>query len=1010
MYNSQISGLGLIMEVMEENMLDNQNSEKINNADESKKIENANKANETKDDSRTISMQGVSGKVITGTVKVKKAVRRDDKKSAKTADSSKAVRTGENASKQTERADRDSTSITSSSREAASTSSVARKLSGPRKIGSIKDLKRETTKREETNVDAKREAVRTVENKRESVKTETDKTDRRVSSSREPIMPRKISSAKAEEKTQASSNIVQSSSSTRSTSAPQPRKLKSGSGELPQQVRSTRNSSQTDKPTISSRTDQSSNEEDSSKRRFKGPRKIASAENIKTGGPRKISSAVSDSLAATAQAFAHKKAQKENRQKQDFDRKNNRRKGERNNSFEPSPFDKDKDEDDEPKFHSQPRRRKKAADIEVEIPLAKSQEAKNKFGKNKTRSRSFSHETTKQDKRMERELEFTRQYRQQRKKKSEPKMTDSSPVTHVALLDTMTVKEFAEAISRTSADVIMHLMQNGVMATLNDNIDYETAAIIAAEFDVTTERLEDNTKIETDLFDEGEDIEENLVNRPPVVVVMGHVDHGKTTLLDYIRSSKVAGGEAGGITQKIGAYMVEKNGRKITFLDTPGHEAFTTMRARGAQATDIAILVVAADDGIMPQTVEAINHAKAADTEIIVAINKMDKPDANPNRVLEQLTKYDLVPEEWGGSTVAVPISALTGEGVEELLEMVLLSADLMELKVDPERQSKGIIIEARLDKNRGVVATALVQRGTLRQSDTILVDTVVGNVRAMKDSSGEEITEAGPSVPVEILGLSEVPEVGASFYVVEDERKAREYAERKASDEREEGFRKAQVITLDNLFSHIEEGLVLDFNVIIKADIVGSVEAMKQELEKLSNDEIRVNVIHGAAGAINESDVRLAEASSAVIIGFNVRPSNTVSDLAKDLGVEIRLYSVIYNAVEEVEAAMKGRLAPVYKEIILGHVEIRETYKVSSIGTIGGAYVTDGKITRNSKCRLIRNGIVVYEGEINSLRRFQDDVREVSAGYECGLTISNYNDLKVDDLVETYTMEEVER
>ncbi len=750
-----------------------------------------------------------------------------------------------------------------------------------------------------------------------------------------------------------------------------------------------------------------------------GPRKLASGGKISTGGPRKISSGTDDSLAATAKAFAKQKEDKERRKSQNFDRSS----GGRNNNFKRndrparntgqdsySPYDKDKDEDDKKQLRSQPRKpRKKTTEGEVAPDLI-AQQNKNKFAKGKTRSRNFADER-RNSKQREKEQEFNRQYREkQRRKKDESVSVDKTLVTHVALLDNMTVKEFAEAIARTSAEVIQHLISNGVMVTLNDIIDFDTATIIASEFDITTERLDKTEEQAADLFDETEDVEENLVARPPVVVVMGHVDHGKTTLLDAIRDAKIADGEAGGITQNIGAYMVDLDGRKITFLDTPGHEAFTTMRARGAQATDIAILVVAADDGVMPQTIEAINHAKAAGTEIIVAINKMDKPSANPDRIMEQLTQYGLVSEDWGGDTIMVPISAKNKDGIDDLLEMVLLTSDVMELKADPERQAKGIIIEAQLDRHRGVIATALIQRGTLKQGDTIIADTVVGNVRAMTNSRGESVSEAGPSVPVEILGLPDVPEVGAIFYQVDDERKARQWAEERAEIVREEGFRAAQVVTLDNLFSQIEAGKVKDFNVIIKADVVGSVEAMQQSLEKLSDEEIRINVIHAAAGAINESDVRLAEASSAVIIGFNVRPSNSVKDIADDLEVEIRLYSVIYKAIEEIQDAMKGRLDPEYEEVILGHVEIRETYKVSTLGTIGGGYVTDGKITRNSLCRVIRDGIVVHDGSIGSLRRFQDDVREVATGYECGLTIDGYNDLEVEDIIETYEMQEIKR
>lgn len=961
------------MEVRGKVMVDNQNAKK-QDVDENKKIaQSLDNSEQAKNDNATIGLKGVSGKVITGTVKIKKANKSDKTDKEKSTDATDAI-----AKKEVKSDDATSTSVK------------------PRKLGNIKDLQEES----KVNEGAESSAIEKKEEKT------AGKVEKKSSSVESKASTKSATSKKASD----ADNAKKQSAKEKLTAAPaQPRKIKSAAqveAEKEEQAEAKAAEKQSksvksEYKSASKSTTEANKDAKTSSTKTVGPRKLASGDSIANKGPRKISSATNDSLAATAKAFAKKKEEKENNKQRP-----KRKAQDKSNNF--SPYDKDNDEEEDKSARSKPRRRKKK-DVVEDLPVNDNQRAKSKFNH---RSRSFEKEKTKKDKYRERELEFTRKHnqRKEQEKKEQENKTAASTVTHVALLDTMTVKEFAEALSKPSADVIMHLMQNGVMATLNDNIDYETAAIIADEFGVTTERLEDDTEITTDLFDETEDKEEDMVKRPPVVVVMGHVDHGKTTLLDHIRNTKVAGGEAGGITQGIGAYMVEANGREITFLDTPGHEAFTTMRARGAQATDIAILVVAADDGIMPQTIEAINHAKAAGTEIIVAINKMDKPTANPDRIMEQLTQHELVAEDWGGDTIVVPISALTGQGVDDLLEMVLLTADVMELKVNDKKQAKGIIIEAELDKHRGVVVTALVQRGHLKQGDTILVDTVVGNVRAMKDSLGKEIKDAGPSVPVQILGLPDVPEVGSQFYVVEDERKAKAYADQKASQEREEGFRKSQVITLDNLFTHIESGKVLDFNVIIKADVVGSVEALQSSLEKLNNDEIRVNVIHGAAGAINESDIRLAEASNAVVIGFNVRPNNTVIDLAKELEVDIRLYSVIYQAIEEIESAMVGRLDPEYEEVILGHVEIRETYKVSKLGTIGGGYVTDGKITRNSKCRLIRDGIVVYDGEINSLRRFQDDVREVNTGYECGLTITNYNDLKVGDIVETYVIEEVER
>ena len=582
-------------------------------------------------------------------------------------------------------------------------------------------------------------------------------------------------------------------------------------------------------------------------------------------------------------------------------------------------------------------------------------------------------------------------------------------LTKVSLPATLTVKELAEALKKTSAEVITKLMGFGVMATMNEAVDYDTAAIIANEFGIKAEQLVEVTE-EDILFDDSEDAPEDLEPRPPVVVVMGHVDHGKTSLLDSIRSSRVASGEAGGITQHIGAHMVRVDDRRITFLDTPGHEAFTTMRARGAQATDIAILVVAADDGVMPQTVEAINHARAAETEIIVAINKIDKPSANLDRVYQELSAHNLVPEAWGGDTVMVPVSALTGEGIDELLEMVLLTADLLELRANPNAQAKGIVIEAELDRNRGSVVTMLVQRGTLRTGDTLVTGAIVGNVRAMMDSNGKAVKKAGPSVPVEILGLPEVPEAGELFYVVDDERTARSLADKRRAEQREATIGKGAGMSLDNLFTMMEAGEVQQLDLVVKADVVGSVEAVTQSLTRLSNDEVRINVIHGAVGAITETDVRLAEVSNAIIIGFSVRPSKQVSDLASELGVDIRLYRVIYNAIEDIEAAMKGMLAPTIVEQVTGHVEIRETFHASSIGTIGGGYVTDGRINRNSQVRLLRDGVVIHEGRLASLRRFKDDVREVSQGYELGLSLERFNDIKIGDVVEAYVMQEVER
>lgn len=582
-------------------------------------------------------------------------------------------------------------------------------------------------------------------------------------------------------------------------------------------------------------------------------------------------------------------------------------------------------------------------------------------------------------------------------------------LTHVSLPEQITVKEFAEALKKTTSDIIKALMKYGVMATINQVIDYDTATVIAGEFDITTEKVVEVTE-EDILFDESEDDESTLENRPPIVVVMGHVDHGKTSLLDYYRESSVATGEAGGITQHIGAYMVRVNDRKVTFLDTPGHEAFTTMRARGAKVTDIAILVVAADDGVMPQTIEAINHAKAAETEVIVAINKIDKAGANVDRIKQELATQGLVPEDWGGSTVVVPVSAKTGEGMEELLEMVLLTADVLDLKANPNRQAKGTVIEAKLDRTRGPVATLLVQRGTLHATETIVTGTIVGNVRVMLDANGKSIKKAGPSVPVEITGLPDVPEAGEIFYGVDDERLAKQLAGRRRVQIRESGMKASSRMSLDTLYAQMAEGEVKDLNIIVKADVQGSVEAVIQSLERLSNENVKVTVIHGAVGAVTESDIRLAEVSNAIVIGFNVRPGANVEDMAKEAGVDIRLYRVIYSAIEDIEAAMKGMLDPEFEEVHLGTVELRDVFKISSSGIVGGGYVLDGKITRSAQVRVVRDGIVVAEDKVASLRRFKDDVREVLEGYECGVILEKFRDLKVDDKIEAFEMREIER
>lgn len=602
-----------------------------------------------------------------------------------------------------------------------------------------------------------------------------------------------------------------------------------------------------------------------------------------------------------------------------------------------------------------------------------------------------------------------------RKKKVKKQKASAPPpprevLMHVVLPAEMTVKTFSEKIKKTSAEVIMKLMDLGIIANVNQSIDYETASIVADEFGITTER-EVVVTAEDILFDDSEDKEEELEPRPPVVVVMGHVDHGKTSLLDAIKKTNVTAEEAGGITQHIGAYMVNINGRDITFLDTPGHEAFTSMRARGAQVTDIAILVVAADDGVMPQTVEAINHAKAAGVSIIVAINKIDSPNANPEKVKQELTEYGLVAEEWGGDTICVPVSALKHENIDTLLEMVLLTADILELKAAPNKQAKGTVIESRLDRAAGPIATLLVQRGTLKTGDSIVAGTAVGRVRRMQNDKGQDIEAAGPSTPVEILGLDEVPEAGQEFYVVEDERLARHLAEERKEKHREStiGHSNAE-ITLEDLFDRIQAGTVKELNVIVKADVHGSVEAVKQSLEKLSNAEVKINIIHGAVGTVNESDVQLAAVSNAIIIGFNVRPNANVTDLAKGMKVDMRFYRVIYDAIEDIQAAMKGLLDPTYKEVVTGHVEIRQIFRISGVGTIAGCYVTDGKVARNDNVRLVRDGIVIFEGKLASLKRFKDDVREVQKGYECGLSLENYNDIKEGDIIELYEMVEVNK
>lgn len=582
-------------------------------------------------------------------------------------------------------------------------------------------------------------------------------------------------------------------------------------------------------------------------------------------------------------------------------------------------------------------------------------------------------------------------------------------LTEITIPDNITVKDLALEMKITSSEVIKKLLGLGVMATINDNIDFDTAYLIAQEFGINA--IKKNIVTDEDiLIDETEDKEEDLKPRPPVIVVMGHVDHGKTSLLDAIRKTNVIEGESGGITQHIGAYQVEINGRQITFLDTPGHEAFTSMRARGAMITDIAILVVAANDGVMPQTIEAINHAKAAEIPIIVAINKMDLPDANVEKVKQELMQYELVPEEWGGDTIFVPISAKQGMGIDNLLEMVLLEADVLELKANPNKQAKGTIIEAKLDKTRGPVATMLVQRGQLDLGDTIIVGSSIGRIRTMKNAKGKSVKFAGPSTPVEITGLHSVPETGDTFYEVKDEKTAKHLIEKRKYEQRQKSIAKSSVVTLDDLFSKIESENLKQLNLIVKADVQGSVEALKQSLEKLSNEEVRVKVIHSNVGGITETDVTLAKVSNAIIIGFNVRPEVIAKTIADKEEVEIKTYSVIYDAINDVEAAMKGLLDPIYKEVVIGSAEVRQIFKVSSVGTIAGCYVLNGKVSRNAGIRVIRDNIVLHDGKLISLKRFKDDVKEVDKGYECGLQIENYNDILEGDMLEVYIMEEIKR
>jgi translation initiation factor IF-2 len=594
--------------------------------------------------------------------------------------------------------------------------------------------------------------------------------------------------------------------------------------------------------------------------------------------------------------------------------------------------------------------------------------------------------------------------------KRQPVVKKEPTVTLITVAETITIRDLAEKLQRSNAEIIKALMQQGTMATANQSIDFEAASAVAESFNVLVEEY-----VEVDVFEAAfsatPDSDDNMLPRPPVVVVMGHVDHGKTSLLDVIRNANVQAGEAGGITQHIGAYSVRVNEKRVTFLDTPGHEAFTAMRMRGAQVTDIAILVVAANDGVMPQTIEAINHAKAAGVEIIVAINKMDLPDANPDRVKQELTDKDLQPEDWGGTTITVPVSAKKKEGIDTLLEMILLSAEMKELRANPNKPARGSIIEAKLDKGRGPVATVLVQDGTLRVGDPVVAGACFGKVRAMVDSRGRNVKEAGPSTPVEIIGLADVPATGDTLYAATSDKQARQLSETVVAKGRESLIKTTQgKVSLDDLFSQIQAGQVKDLNIVVKGDVQGSVEALRGSLEKLENPEVRVRIIHTGVGAITESDVMLASASNAIILGFNVRPDTSAKNVAEAENVDMRMYSVIYAAIDDIEAAMKGMLAPVYEEKVLGYAEIRQIFKASGIGTIGGCYVTEGKILRNAKVRIVRDGRVVYDGTLDTLKRFKDDAREVASGYECGMLFHRYNDIKEGDKVEAYEMQEIPR
>ncbi len=1004
-------------------------------------------AEEAEEAGPTITMQGVSGKKITSTVKVVRA-RKPAGDQAEDASKSEDIAVSPAAEERSESAKEDAAIKVSSASGGEDTDAEQKAQPDIKEVKTEVLAKDDQVSDQKTSEDTKEkapEAKRPVKTKDERLTKDTldkekkeESTDAIATPNITPTLPsttpgpRKIKSGSAVKAEQ--SAAVEESKKTQAN-RPAPRKEREAGQDKRGQSREARGDRkprgerpQGQRPAADDRQSRSSQPGPNAPNRGQGPTR--EARPVGTLGrqvtPGKVgnifdkastkSDKVDSSLAATAKAFAQRKE----RQAQSAEERSGRRggpggrgqggpRGQRGQGGYRSPGegfgDKDKDDDQKPQFR---RKQVKKTSTDEFAPVANTRPGFNqrdsKDRRNKDRDRDRGRRET-----QDRGLAELRNTRRSRRSAQQTPRQPVAKLTHVVLPEALTVKELAEALKKTAADVIKTLMGMGVLATMNQVVDYETASLIANEYEIETDLLIEETE-EDILFDDSEDEDENLLPRPPVVAVMGHVDHGKTSLLDYIRSAHVTTGEAGGITQHIGAYQVQLNERRITFLDTPGHEAFTTMRARGAQATDIAILVVAADDGVMPQTIEAINHARAAETEIIVAINKIDKPGTNVDRVKQELSTHNLIPEEWGGQTIMVPVSAHTGEGIDTLLEMVLLSADILELKANPNRQAKGIVIEAKLDKNRGSLATMLVQRGTLKVGDTIVTGSIVGNIRAMVDSNQQQLKEAGPSVPVEIMGLPEVPEAGELFYVVKDERVARQLADKRRDKQREDQMSPSSRMSLDNLFSKMAAGEVQELNLIIKADVQGSVEAVRQSLEKLSNDEVKVNIVHGGVGAINETDLRLAEVSDAIIIGFNVRPPVVVTEQAKSIGVDIRTYSVIYHAIEDVESAMKGMLAPEYEEVVLGHIEVRETFKVSAIGTIGGGYVTDGRVTRNAQIRLLRDGILIHTGELASLRRFKDDVREVATGYECGFSLERYNDIKVGDVLEAFEMQEVER